>query len=1144
MKNLQEKETFLRTLFHPKIDRVGQLLNAKNQPVFEDAFTLIKTSLRHPVAKRFITTFPFPKTFYELRKISIIPTSKTLSGEIAWNLVPILAEKDKINSWLELKVELEDQILLGLYNQGNDTLEKIRTEFGVSVWYLHNKLLLAELTGGTENNWLAKTDLADKMDDGLLLYFTEHYSKSVEEKSTYSRSVDILVNEINELDADQAFKEYLLYRINYLSVKTYHHYANFLNFESSASLIDRYLVLRQILVDIAETKHKKLFENILLKTRELKDSIFTQLSNHLEITSFQTLAHTYNVLDIIDLYTTGKYIECLKMIPLILKSSPQIIELYDIYARSNIEKTKEFIKPHVSPLVDKIIENLFHLYVRNSDSNKSVESLLKIIANNLSADWARQLLSITNTVFELNGPNSTYDNYYYYYSKINNPKALNEFSVILNSNNLIGLLSDNLPHSCIRLLNAIEIGDDAFINAIDEIPIAKKRLYLIRSKFKNRKYDEVIYLGDSIINDNKCSPYVLEEAIILVFNSLLALSQTKDALILFVSTYLSNPNLGNRLNQEELLTLLNENLQLVEKSIEYPIFLSIHFTEAYDKYVGYDNFLSALNLEKPSGLLSEKNKYDNEKFIYFLRHVCDLEVLKYSYHFINKEDVESERLLILDELRKADKKNETLYIKEITTITKNAAINKALREVNKGKITINVEPLKETESNNIKEGFKRYEELTNFSKQNKIQGIDLSGRQITEYFNQLTEDNKPKIVYINDPAFISFKLMFLEIRDKFILSKEYGLDGYLSTRIRHGTFQNYIRSVFESENLISQKDANGDYLDLEYWQAKLTNYPDELIEIQKLIHKFSKEIDDYTEYVIKELFQVKTEKYFKKPAALFDYSFSQLELAGYFTLIKEEQIKDHQAFLDLIFDILIEKTDLILKEIRQLILFGVTNSYMKIIESFQDEIKNIIEAIFIPELTHSIMRCSTNLRRELTTISEWFYIANPTSDLYLDINTILQTSIQITNRIYPYKKIEPTVHLSIPHDLTESLHLIYITRILLDNIIEHSKLSAHELRINIDGQITSDDCLALKFTNNLASYVSLPSIKFALETAKAKWRESEQDYTKTDIEGGSGFDKIRRILTFDMRVKKHYFDYEISDHLVSVIIGISIDDVL
>ena len=186
------------------------------------------------------------------------------------------------------------------------------------------------------------------------------------------------------------------------------------------------------------------------------------------------------------------------------------------------------------------------------------------------------------------------------------------------------------------------------------------------------------------------------------------------------------------------------------------------------------------------------------------------------------------------------------------------------------------------------------------------------------------------------------------------------------------------------------------------------------------------------------------------------------------------------------------------------------------------------------------MRCSTNIRKQVSNIAEWFSIANPTSELLLDLNTIIQTSVQITNRIYPYQQIEPDITIDDNVRVTSSLNLIYIVRILLDNIIQHSNLGPSDLNIKIEAKSTSDDYLMLKFVNNINSNVNITRLTETLEATKIKWQQSQQDFTKIDVEGGSGFDKIRRILTFDMLNKSHYFDYEIRETEIVICIFLKV----
>jgi hypothetical protein len=69
-----------------------------------------------------------------------------------------------------------------------------------------------------------------------------HFSKKAEEKITYARYRDIMINEVRELEVSDEFREYVLFRLNYLGAENFFNYSYFLNAESASSLIDRYLL--------------------------------------------------------------------------------------------------------------------------------------------------------------------------------------------------------------------------------------------------------------------------------------------------------------------------------------------------------------------------------------------------------------------------------------------------------------------------------------------------------------------------------------------------------------------------------------------------------------------------------------------------------------------------------------------------------------------------------------------------------------------------------------------------------------------------------------------------------------------------------------------------------------------------------------
>ena len=65
-------------------------------------------------------------------------------------------------------------------------------------------------------------------------------------------------------------------------------------------------------------------------------------------------------------------------------------------------------------------------------------------------------------------------------------------------------------------------------------------------------------------------------------------------------------------------------------------------------------------------------------------------------------------------------------------------------------------------------------------------------------------------------------------------------------------------------------------------------------------------------------------------------------------------------------------------------------------------------------------------------------------------------------------------------------------------------------------------------------------ITTSLKEVKTNWDENRNDYSKINIEGGSGFDKIRRILAVDMQMKNYAFDYEVKNNNINISISLEV----
>ncbi|SMO94764.1 hypothetical protein [Fodinibius sediminis] len=154
--------------------------------------------------------------------------------------------------------------------------------------------------------------------------------------------------------------------------------------------------------------------------------------------------------------------------------------------------------------------------------------------------------------------------------------------------------------------------------------------------------------------------------------------------------------------------------------------------------------------------------------------------------------------------------------------------------------------------------------------------------------------------------------------------------------------------------------------------------------------------------------------------------------------------------------------------------------------------------------------------------------------------TTLRTGVEITNSIFPNRQIKPEYCKVDNIPIIGATHVIYITRILLDNIIKHSGVQSNLIDVEISAKIIDKELLRLSFTNKLSNDIDFQQLEDTLAQVKEKWRD-KSNFEKTNIEGGSGFDKIRRILAFDLKGKNYGFSYIINENKLTIVIDVDID---
>lgn len=1123
--------TVLEQLFRSK--NIYAVLYGLKTLTFSDSSKKIKQALKHPIVlKTIFHESSLPKDYSQLRNKRVLPFSDNLEGEIAWYIQSLSKFSNQINKFIEMEFQFERNILLENYDSALRNLKKIEDEICKSFWGIENLFSTIQNQKGDENNWALLKELNSKTDDYYTLFFNGNYSKKAESEMTllqYKRGIE---TELNSMSNDDS--EYLLFKLGYFFLDDYSQYAYIINSENPSSIIDKYSTLIEVISELSNSeKYTILVKDILVELEKigLNDSRLNRLK---ELNDIKTdLELNNDLINVFDTYSLGNYEEVINNAKQLLKKFPECIEIYEIYIKSLIESNQSFIKSHASDFIDIILQNLFSIYTRDSNYYTSRENLLKIYLTYPRINFFKRLLGLVSGITGIKSTKDVLNNNLYVYSRYSNPAIILAKTKLKDYYNENKLIDNHISY---------KVNFSIAVNAFDEIsktniPINKLDIYKARSGFLNKNYDDTIPLLEKLLSRNDLKNYIEEEAIYLLFHSYLVKENYDKAVSLMVDSYFKNKFYIERLNGELLYNFIIQNDYNISPSIDVPIFFYLNNANSYQKYVSLEIYLDYIGLNKPSHIEFDNTNEEKEKNIYLLDKICDLKVLNYFYSvYMNDNEVLEERKEILRKLISIDKPKSNVFLEELASITQKEKIKSIIQVVNDGKIRLNFSRIKDNKDINLENNFNRFIKFREFTKDNNLTVID-THVLIENYLSELISDSTK----LQDATFVLFKSVYFEVVEHFLFSEEHGLDGDISTKIRHGVLENQIRKIFLNTNLIALKDKNGTYEDINYWNEYGENesyLKEVIVKFQEVLKKFSKSMDDKIDFIINEQMQIYSNRYNKKKKGLFNFYYPEEYL---WVLYKEttENVEDYDGFLNFSFDMIKEHTDIILFNIREYFRDNLNVEFNGFMEELEVEVKNIfpVQADIFSELFQVINNTKVLIQKELDLISEWFKVSNPVLDTSLDLRTIVETSIESVNLIHAKNKIHANIEIKSDIILQGFDYYIVIFGILFENINKHSGIQTSDIYVDIFAdyeivKIEENDltCLNIRLSNEICNINEKCLIEI-FETIKEKWNTR---LDRVNIEGGSGFQKIKRILKYDIKSFDSEFNYEFIDSKLTV----------
>ncbi|NEW00545.1 hypothetical protein GYH73_001500 [Bacillus megaterium] len=776
------------------------------------------------------------------------------------------------------------------------------------------KFLLYEYLEGIHKNKEFLHQINKNNNEGFIAFLADFFSFRAEQNISFAQFNNKINKFLENFNEVNAAKSYFKFKLNYSSTFTEKELFDTLWIESKSSIIDIYMTTLKVSQLLSIGDFSDDLKYIVMRNSQeleglIKDYKISNLIRYYKPElpiAFEEFSK--EMVEIGSNYTMGEYKHVFEACKTLIKRRPDCFEIYEYYIKSamylnkiNLIKNKE-----ASSLSEEIIDIMCSLYNKNTYTEEAASKLLKIIILLSSLDINSHLVHfLSNRVLK------DIDKHMLILAELNSTHTNPRFCRVFENNSTSLKFIKNLKnvyqgHNLIETYEAFYKQELEDYVHTQETPIPKLRYdrYIAILLNKIGQSDQAIKKLTNLLESDLVScptdvhGYLYEKIIIDLYNINLKQESYKECLKIYVDNYLINSHLTMRLSSSELINFLDyEDEEEIKKDISVPIFYYTFYKNKYeDVYPSYANFMDYSGYERPTQIPVPKDNEQKRKLVFFLKHVCSVEVMVTSIYFDDEQDVRRERINICKILHDIDAENKEEYVKEMSEITQKLRINQRVKQVDESRISIDVKGIRNDDSILYKEGFNRYKKMKGLPETYTV--VDINN------IDQISKLNETSTVNIIIPGknqqFVLLKETLIELRDNFIFNEKYGLEPSLSSRIRHGALMNEMRSPFELNNLILSKNTqdSGRYNISSHWKSKLQEYGiDEVLEerLRNILGEFSKKIDEKINEINHEWLRIRTEK--RNSNGLFDYTINDFTVLDLFYFFENKDLEKAEEFL-------------------------------------------------------------------------------------------------------------------------------------------------------------------------------------------------------------------------------------------------------
>jgi hypothetical protein len=674
----------------------------------------------------------------------------------------------------------------------------------------------------------------------------------------------------------------------------------------------------------------------------------------------------------------------------------------------------------------------------------------------------------------------------------------------------------------VHFFNALQSEKIVLGELVNEVSVLRSKKYHADYLLKNNDLDTAVRILTELC---ECADVLVAyEAGQQLVQAYISLGRVEEAAELYIDLVITNPSLVQMFDSD---SICNECKGLIgnSQSIAIPIVFSLHSRFVNDKYdaalrFSFEKFLEVHNILSP--LHACRLEFPAAVMSYFLENVCIPSTMKLYLYLDGITEIEECRISICQYLIEKNVSVDAMVF-ELKERTRQLVVRAGMQHVENSRIFADTGVFTGPASSNFRQLFEKFSSLRNGDFAAEADEIALN--EFLNKFAGIQEiEEHAYIVHLQDLVLNEKNSTFLKLikimRDEFAFG-ERGLNGFLSTRIRHGHLPNTIRKCLADEYLLNKKvSKSGAYKRNEYWLDRLSHLTNsQRADLEKSLMEFSSKFNNLIDEVNDGWLQIFTldqeisglTSGQHHQDMLFNYSVTSLE-SFYLQQVLSKNA-EYAEFVKILVRWLWDRTEGNLAAIREKIAEEVRARALALLDNLiTTVVVSVGDLDKIAEFNDAVGRSRVNLNSALDVVLSWFWRSQGLSPKFFEAFTAVEIA-----RLSAGARLQLTDSAGLVYKGDNLSYFVDIFYVLFENCVSKSNLSRDELMVSVS--IDNDDGFwVLSVTNNCLEIYDFEKANAELEFYRDKYGREDYSIRAAQGEGNTGLFKVWKALAKDLQL--------------------------